>query len=83
MGWANAKEKFTITASWLDESMKIEADKGGNWRIEVKTKNSKEPQTIRLHNETSNITLENVLFGEVWLCSGQPNMGMQIKGKLG
>jgi sialate O-acetylesterase len=82
-GWANAKEKFTIKTSWLNESMNIQADKEGNWRIEVKTTNSKEPQTIKLHNETSNIILENVLFGEVWLCSGQSNMEMQIKGNQG
>lgn len=82
-GWADAKEKFTIKSSWLNTPLNIQADKEGNWRIEVKTTNSKEPQTITIQSKTSTIILENVVFGEVWLCSGQSNMGMQIKGNPG
>jgi sialate O-acetylesterase len=82
-GWADAKEKITIKASWLDEVLNIRADKLGNWRIEVKTTNSKEPQTIGLRSVTSSITLENVLFGEVWLCSGQSNMQQPVNGYTG
>ena len=79
-GWSDAKEKITIEASWLKEIMNIKADNEGNWRIEVKTTNSKEPQSIKIKSKTSDITLRNVLFGEVWLCSGQSNMWQPIKG---
>ncbi|HTN68338.1 MAG TPA: sialate O-acetylesterase [Dysgonamonadaceae bacterium] len=79
-GWADAKEKITIKTSWLKESMDIEADNKGTWQIEVKTTNSKEPQSINISSKTSDITLENVLFGEVWLCSGQSNMQQTMKG---
>lgn len=82
-GWADAKEEITINASWLNIPMEIKADKEGNWRIEVKTTNSKKPQTITIHSKTSDITLENVLFGEVWLCSGQSNMQQPISGYNG
>ena len=82
-GWADVKEKITIKASWLNELMKIEADNEGSWRIALKTTNSKEPQTINIKSKTSDITLENVLFGEVWLCSGQSNMQQPIKGYNG
>jgi len=82
-GWADAKEKVTIKASWLKRAMKTEADNNGTWRIEVKTTNSIEPQTIKIKSKTSAITLENVLFGEVWLCSGQSNMQQPIKGYMG
>ena len=79
-GWADANEKITIETSWLKEKLDVEADKNGNWRIQVKTTNTKEPQTIRIKSKTSDITLENVLFGEVWLCSGQSNMQQPVKG---
>ncbi|MDA0196877.1 MAG: sialate O-acetylesterase [Bacteroidetes bacterium] len=82
-GWADAKEKITIEASWLNEPSNLEADKEGNWRIEVKTTNSKEPQTIKIKSKTSDIVLDNILFGEVWLCSGQSNMQQPIKGYNG
>jgi sialate O-acetylesterase len=82
-GWADAGEKIAINVSWLKESINIEADKQGNWRIEVKTNNSKESQTIKIKSISSTIFLENILFGEVWLCSGQSNMGMKMKGNPG
>ncbi len=82
-GWADAKEKITIEASWLSEPLNIRADKEGNWRSEVKTTNSKDPQTIAIKTDASDITLENILFGEVWLCSGQSNMQQPINGYSG
>ena len=82
-GWAAADEKIKIKFSWLEKPEEIITDKQGNWKIEVKTTNSKAAQTITLKSETSNIVLENILFGEVWLCSGQSNMQQPIKGYNG
>lgn len=82
-GWADANEEITIAASWLEESLNLTADNDGNWRSEVKTTNSKEPQTIRIKSKSSDITLENILFGEVWLCSGQSNMQQPLNGYNG
>jgi len=67
----------------VDEDIAVGGRQRGNWRIEVKTTNSKEPQIIELHSKTSNITLDDVLFGEVWLCSGQSNMAMPVRGNNG
>ena len=64
-GWADAHEKISIETSWLDGIQNIKADIDGNWRIEVKTTNSKEPQTIKIKSKESDILLKNILFGEV------------------
>ncbi len=82
-GWADAREKITIEASWLNEQYNVEADKEGSWRLEVTTTNSKDPQTISIKSATSEIKLENILFGEVWLCSGQSNMQQPVTGYNG
>lgn len=82
-GWADAKEKLSIEASWLQEPIDLIADNEGNWRTEVKTTNSKDLQTIQIKSKSSDITLENILFGEVWLCSGQSNMQQPLKGYNG
>jgi sialate O-acetylesterase len=73
-GWAEGGEKISMEASWLNEELEFEANTDGNWSVELRTTNSKEPQTIIIKSKTSEIILENVLFGEVWLCSGQSNM---------
>ena len=82
-GWADAKEEIVINTSWLDEELKTAADKEGRWEIEAKTTNSKAAQTIELKSADSNILLENILFGEVWLCSGQSNMEQPVRGYYG
>ena len=82
-GWADAKEKISITASWLDQAISTKADSEGNWKVEVETTGSKKAQTIRIEGKASDILLENILFGEVWLCSGQSNMQQSLNGYQG
>jgi len=82
-GWADANEKMSITASWLNKKIKIKADEAGDWKVDMRTANSKAPQTIKIKSKKSDILLENILFGEVWLCSGQSNMGQKIRGYYG
>jgi len=82
-GWADANERITIEASWLKKMIKLEADIEGNWSVEVITTNSKLPQIIKIKSKTSEIALNNILFGEVWLCSGQSNMQQSLMGYSG
>lgn len=82
-GWSDEKEKITIKVSWQQETINTQADKDGNWRVQVKTTSSKTPQNILIKGECNSIQLENVLLGEVWLCSGQSNMQQPMKGFLG
>ena len=82
-GWATANEKISIGTSWIKETKKLQADDNGYWSIKLKTTNSKAPQTINISSKESKIKLDNVLFGEVWLCSGQSNMQQPLKGYNG
>ncbi|HMP31453.1 MAG TPA: sialate O-acetylesterase, partial [Saprospiraceae bacterium] len=79
-GWADAREKPTIQTSWNKEVQKLEADQDGNWRLEIQTTDSKQIQTIRIKSKSSDINLDNILFGEVWVCSGQSNMQQPVRG---
>lgn len=82
-GWADAGEEITVQTSWLKAAMYIKADNKGNWVLELNTSDSKEPQLIHLKSKESQITLSNILFGEVWVCSGQSNMEQPVKGYNG
>ena len=82
-GWATSGEKITVKTSWISETLKVTTPENGRWEISIKTTLSKEPQTIQLKSNESNINLENILFGEVWICSGQSNMRMPLKGYTG
>ncbi len=74
-GWANPKEEVVITPSWNHQTYKIIASNQAKWEINIPTPKEGGPYTIVIkgYNE---ITLKNILIGEVWLCSGQSNMEM-------
>lgn len=74
-GWANPKEEVKISTSWNNKEFRAVADSDANWSLAIPTPKEGGPFTIALkgYNE---ITLKNILIGEVWLCSGQSNMEM-------
>lgn len=82
-GWADAGERLIIRTSWLKEPLRVTADNSGNWKVTLQTNDSRQPQSIWINTNKEKISLDNILFGEVWLCSGQSNMEIPINGYLG
>lgn len=80
-GWADPGEKVRIGLSWQSFPIKpVIADKDGKWKVSVHTLGSAfGPHTLTIIGKNT-ITLKNILFGEVWVCSGQSNMQMQMRG---
>ncbi|MCK5802220.1 MAG: sialate O-acetylesterase, partial [Lentisphaeria bacterium] len=68
-GWAEAGEKVSLSASWGAQA-KATAGADGTWRTTLDTPPAGGPFTITVSGANT-IKLENVLSGEVWLCSGQ------------
>ena len=78
-GWAKAGTNVTVTTSWNKKSYSIKADSNGKWLVKVTTPVYGGPYTVTIKGD-STIKLHNVLIGEVWLCTGQSNMEMPMKG---
>jgi sialate O-acetylesterase len=79
-GWAKPGKTVTVTTSWNDAAYSVKADKGGQWMVKVKTPAaSYQPLSITF-NDGEPLTLNNILAGEVWVCAGQSNMEMPVKG---
>lgn len=74
-GWGSPKEEITIITSWDNHQYKTAPNNEANWNLTIKTPEAGGPFeiTIKGYNQ---ITLKNILIGEVWLCSGQSNMEM-------
>src|SRR5690606_23747808 len=85
-GWASPTERFTIHSSWKAEVDSIVAFNSGKWVAKIKTPSAGGPYTITIKGRRNTIELEDILIGEVWICSGQSNMEMsnnqQIKDIL-
>ena len=78
-GKADANKTVSIKTSWDNKSYKVKADGNGDFEVRVTTPKAGGPYEISL-TESSVVTLHNVMIGEVWICSGQSNMEMQMKG---
>jgi sialate O-acetylesterase len=76
-GTADAGETVKVTAL-AGQVQSATADEHGKWRVELPPIESKEPIAITVVGKNS-IVLNDVLVGEVWLCSGQSNMGFQLQ----
>ena len=78
-GWANPGEKISVTTSWSQSVKKTTANSNGEWSVSLKTLDYKnDAQSLKVSGENT-ITISNILFGEVWFCSGQSNMDTTIK----
>ena len=73
-GWASPNEKINIQLSWQNSSIETIANSTGNWKIAVDTPQGSEKTYSIAINASNKIVLNNVLIGEVWICSGQSNM---------
>ena len=76
-GWAAGKEKVTV--QFNKQTKTTIADNAGKWQIILSAENAGGPFTLSLKGN-NNIKIENILVGEVWVCSGQSNMEMPIEG---
>lgn len=79
--WGTAKGSATvsITTSWDGKTYSVKAGKDGKWKTSVPTPKAGGPYRITLSDGEVTV-LDNILIGELWLCSGQSNMEMPMKG---
>lgn len=80
-GWCAPSEKIYITTSWNNKTDSITGTSGARWMAQVQTPAAGGPYTITLKGHNT-IVLEDVLIGEVWVCSGQSNMEWSYRNKL-
>src|SRR6188768_3864891 len=74
-GWASAGEKLSIR--FKNKVYKAKADGSGRWTIQLPPTPSGGPYNIDI-TASNKISLKEILFGDVWFCSGQSNMVHQM-----
>ena len=78
-GQAEPGEIVTVLASWSDDSVSVAAGNNGRWLTEINTPGAGGPFTLTVKG-INEITLENIMAGELWIAFGQSNMEMPLKG---
>ncbi len=81
-GKADPSEKVMVKSSWDKKNYTTQADINGIWMVEIKTPKASSNQSLIVQGNNT-IQINNVLIGEVWLCSGQSNMDFPIAKSKG
>jgi sialate O-acetylesterase len=74
-GWAQPNETVTVTLAGA--SAQAQANERGEWKVILSAMKAGGPFTLSVTGSSS-IEFDDVMIGEVWICSGQSNMEMGI-----
>ncbi len=79
-GWDKPGTQVDVTTSWSSGKYSAKTGKDGKWSVKIQTpKASYTPLSITF-DDGEKTTIGNILAGEVWVCAGQSNMEMPVKG---
>jgi len=76
-GWADAAESVTVTLG--ESKAATTADADGKWMVKLDAAQAGGPCQMTVQGNNT-ITLDDILVGEVWVCSGQSNMQWSVSG---
>jgi sialate O-acetylesterase len=75
-GWASHGEKVEV--KFINKFFRTVTDSKGNWEIVLSAMNAGGPYSMVVKGNNS-ITIENIMIGDVWFCSGQSNMVLTME----
>jgi sialate O-acetylesterase len=75
-GWADAGEKITI--NFQHKTYHAVTGQNGSWKIILQPMKAGGPYTMEITGN-NHITIQDILIGDVWFCSGQSNMALPME----
>ena len=77
--WGWAKPGDEVAVEFAGQKKTAKADTAGKWMVKLDPlPASAEPRELK----AGSVVIHDVLVGDVWLCSGQSNMRMDVAGSL-
>jgi sialate O-acetylesterase len=77
--WGTAQPGEKVTVKFNKQTKAAVTDVSGKWLIRLDPMQASAKPATLVISGTNTIKLENILVGEVWLCSGQSNMAYEMR----
>ncbi|MEZ4911640.1 MAG: sialate O-acetylesterase [Saprospiraceae bacterium] len=72
--WGTSNPDGLVSVVFQNETFKTQADSKGNWQILLPPTAAGAIENIRISTNDDSVLLNNIIFGDIWLCGGQSNM---------
>ena len=79
-GWAESGEKITVTIA--GQTATTTADSKGKWMVKLEPLTAVGQAMEMTVSGNDTLVFKDVLLGDVWICSGQSNMGFPLEHAL-
>lgn len=78
--WGTADANSSVTVEFAGQKKTVTADADGKWKATLDPlAASSEPRILTVQSGDQQVSIQDVLVGEVWFCSGQSNMHFRMK----
>jgi sialate O-acetylesterase len=80
--WGSAEPGERVTVTLGEAGRAVTADRSGAWRVELPAMPAGGPHVLAATSPAGRAQASDVLVGDIWLCSGQSNMEMNVAQSL-
>lgn len=80
-GWADRNEKISVCFNGHEVTTVVE--KSGEWAVELPPMKYGGPFEMIIRGKDNTVTFQNIMLGDVWICSGQSNMEWILENTRG
>ena len=77
--WGWAKPSTQVEMQFSEHKRITKSDAAGFWHLELPAMEAGGPYSLYISSDSDKKTIEDILIGDVWLCSGQSNMEWLLK----
>jgi sialate O-acetylesterase len=75
--WGKAEPGESVSAEIAGQTVNTQADANGDWSVMLPKLQVGGPLTLTV-NAKNQVSIKDILVGEVWICSGQSNMAWKV-----
>lgn len=81
--WGTGTPGEAVKLQFRTKIFNTKVNSDGKWILTIPPQTAGGPYEMLIIGSSNKILIKNILFGEVWLCSGQSNMEFTVKCLLG
>ncbi|GAB1452355.1 sialate O-acetylesterase [Draconibacterium sp.] len=78
-GWADKGEQIAVTFN--NNTVRAETNADGRWSVKLPAQAYGGPYSLTIKGKNT-VVFDNILIGEVWVCSGQSNMEFHVESSI-